>query len=461
MRPPHQTLDYKFWQKLIQIGVPVSLQSMLFSLLGVVDIFMVSQLGEAATAAVGVGNRIFFFNLVMIFGISGAVSILASQYFGANNMDGVKVTLAQTWLAASLVTIPFIVGYALSPEAIISFISDDPAYIVMAKDYLVVTGISLVFTVLVVPLECALRAVGVAKLPTYVSILAIIINVVLNAILIFGLFGFPELGVLGAAIGSLLSRLAQTVLLFYLAHQRVKQLWPEKTHWLQTFTTSHRRRFLKVATPMFIHDTTWAFGLIIYNVIIGQLGVSELAIVSLLTPIEGVLISAFMGFAVAASIVLGNEIGAQNYQRVSDTAWWYVIISVVLALMLAVLFLLAKPLLFTLLEKSPIHDVQTAVNICLIMAFGMVLKVFNMVGIGGVLKSGGDINYSIFIDLFGQWGFGIPLAYITGIILGWPLEYVMLIILVEEVVKLILTTYRIRSKKWINNLVNDEEPLCA
>ncbi len=206
---------------------------------------------------------------------------------------------------------------------------------------------------------------------------------------------------------------------------------------------------------MLIHDSAWAAGLLVYNVIVGQLGVSELAIISLLAPVESVLISAFLGFAVAASIILGNEIGAQNYQRVESTAWWYVITSCSLALVLALLCMAAKPLLAWVISHSPLENHQLALNVCLVMAFGMVFKVFNMVGIGGVLKSGGDIRYSIFIDLFGQWAVGIPLAYLTGIVWGWPLHWVLMVIWLEEWGKIGLTTQRINSKRWINNLISE------
>ncbi|MFO4720883.1 MATE family efflux transporter [Vibrio cholerae] len=448
-------LDRPFWQKLLQIGLPVSMQSMLFSLLGVVDIFMVSQLGESATAAVGVGNRIFFFNLIVIVGASGAISVLAAQYFGAGNLDGVRRTLAQSWMMAIVLTLPFALIYTLMPETIVALVADEPQYVAQATDYLWVTGISLFCTALVVPLEGALRSIGEAKLPTRVSIFAIIVNAILNALLIFGLFGFPELGVLGAGLGTTLSRLFQTALLFVLVKRRYAHLLPNRNHWQESVQRRHRQRYLTVAWPMLIHDSAWAAGLLVYNVIVGQLGVSELAIISLLAPIESVLISAFLGFAVAASIILGNEIGAQNYQRVENTAWWYVIASCSLALLLALLCMAAKPLLAWIISHSPLENHQLALNVCLVMAFGMVFKVFNMVGIGGVLKSGGDIRYSIFIDLFGQWAVGIPLAYLTGIIWGWPLHWVLMIIWLEELVKMGLTAQRISSKRWINNLVSE------
>ncbi|MGL4829584.1 MAG: MATE family efflux transporter [Vibrio sp.] len=454
-------LDRPFWQKLLQIGLPVSMQSMLFSLLGVVDIFMVSQLGESATAAVGVGNRIFFFNLIVIVGASGAVSVLAAQYFGAGNLNGVRRTLAQSWMMAIVLTLPFALIYTLMPETIVALVADEPQYVAQATDYLWVTGISLFCTALVVPLEGALRSIGEAKLPTRVSIFAIIVNATLNALLIFGLFGFPELGVLGAGLGTTLSRLFQTALLFVLVKRRYAHLLPNRNHWQESVQRRHRQLYLTVAWPMLIHDSAWAAGLLVYNVIVGQLGVSELAIISLLAPIESVLISAFLGFAVAASIILGNEIGAQNYQRVENTAWWYVITSCSLALLLALLCMAAKPLLAWVISHSPLENHQLALNVCLVMAFGMVFKVFNMVGIGGVLKSGGDIRYSIFIDLFGQWAVGIPLAYLTGIVWGWPLHWVLMIIWLEELVKMGLTAQRISSKRWINNLIEPTSELVA
>ncbi|EEW09255.1 Probable multidrug resistance protein [Vibrio mimicus VM573] len=355
-------LDRPFWQKLLQIGLPVSMQSMLFSLLGVVDIFMVSQLGESATAAVGVGNRIFFFNLIVIVGASGAVSVLAAQYFGAGNLDGVRRTLAQSWMMAIVLTLPFALIYTLMPETIVALVADEPQYVAQATDYLWVTGISLFCTALVVPLEGALRSIGEAKLPTRVSIFAIIVNAILNALLIFGLFGFPELGVLGAGLGTTLSRLFQTALLFVLVKRRYAHLLPNRNHWQESVQRRHRQRYLTVAWPMLIHDSAWAAGLLVYNVIVGQLGVSELAIISLLAPIESVLISAFLGFAVAASIILGNEIGAQNYQRVENTAWWYVITSCSLALLLALLCMAAKPLLAWVISHSPLENHQLALE---------------------------------------------------------------------------------------------------
>ncbi len=183
---------------------------------------------------------------------------------------------------------------------------------------------------------------------------------------------------------------------------------------------------------------------------------TELAIISLLSPIEGVLISSFIGFAVAASTILGHELGAENYQRAWQQSWLFIGLSASLVLMLGLAVLLFHDGVGSLLAKVDTPNLEMAVNVTLVLALGLFLKVYNMVGISGVLRSGGDIRYSIFIVLFGQWGIGIPIAVITGIVLGSPLHWVMLAILSEELVKVLLITHRIKGRRWLTNLISDE-----
>lgn len=448
--------DKDFWQKTWRLAIPVSMQSMLFAILGLVDVMMVSKLGEAQVAAVGVGNRIFFFNLLLIIGVSGAVGVLAAQFFGAGRMDGVRRTLLQSWVCAIVFTIPFALLYRLAPGQIVGLVTDDPAFVEHATSYLFVCGWSIIFTAIVVPLESALRAVGEAKMPTVVGLVAVIINAALNALLIFGLYGFPEMGVAGAALGTTISRGIQTVILLTVAHWKYNAILPKVSDVDAAAAPKARKKYMSVALPMIIHDGGWAMGLLVYNYIIGQLGVSELAIISLLSPIEGVLISGFIGFAVAASTILGHELGAENYQRAWHQSWLFIGLSASLALVLGMTVLLFHDGVGNLLAKADMPNLEMAINVTLVMALGLFLKVYNMVGIAGVLRSGGDIRYSIFIDLFAQWAVGIPIAVFTGIVLGWPLHLVMLAILSEELVKVLLTTHRIRGRHWLINLVNDE-----
>ncbi|WP_305370501.1 MATE family efflux transporter [Photobacterium leiognathi] len=457
MQQWRSSVDKTFWQKTWRLALPVSLQSMLFAVLGLVDVIMVSQLGESQVAAVGIGNRIVFFNFLLIVGVSGAVGVLAAQYFGAGKMEGVRRTLLQSWVCAILLTLPFAVAYRVFPEQIVSLVSDDPSFVKHAHDYLYISGWTIIFVAIVVPLESALRAIGEAKMPTYVGLLAVVVNAVLNALLIFGLYGFPEMGLAGAALGTTISRAAQTAVLLIVTYISYKKVLPRTEDIEPARTPKARKRYFTVAWPMIIHDGAWAMGVLVYSIIFAKLGVTELAIISLLSPIEGVLISAFFGFSVAAATILGHELGAENYQRAFHQSWSFLVISVSIAFIMGVSIWFSSGLVGEWLAKANTPNLDLSLNVTLVLALGMFLKVFNMVGIGGVLRSGGDIKYSIFIDIFGQWGIGIPLAIVTGLVLGWQLHWVLIAILAEEVVKVGLTTYRIYGRKWLKNLVNDDE----
>ena len=163
-----------FLRKLWRLALPVSLQSLLFSLLGLVDILMVGQLGEAEVAAVGLGNRVFFFNLLIIFGVSGGVSVLAAQYFGKGEIAGVRRCLVLAILCAIAISLPFALLYSFFPTLIISAASDAPHLVQLGSAYLQITGATILLTAIVVPIEASLRAVGDATSPTNIGIFAIL-----------------------------------------------------------------------------------------------------------------------------------------------------------------------------------------------------------------------------------------------------------------------------------------------
>ncbi len=312
-----QTTDREFMTRLWRLALPVSLQSMMFSLLGLIDIMMVSQLGTTAVAAVGLGNRVFFFNLLVIAGLAGGVSVLAAQYFGRGEMAGVRRSLALAIVGALLVTLPFAFIYVLSPGSVLGFASQDPALRELADQFLMITGATILCTAIVVPLESALRSVGNAAAPTRIGIIAIIANVILNYALIFGHFGFEAMGVAGSAWGTTISRLLQTTLLLLYVKRYEARLIPRAPDWLAAFKRKEVVRFTLIALPLLFHDGLWAFGMLIYGFLYAHLGTDSLAIMTTLGTLESILISLFFGLAVACSTLLGHRLGAEEY----EVAW--------------------------------------------------------------------------------------------------------------------------------------------
>ena len=439
-------------RRLWQLALPVSLQSMMFSLLGLIDIMMVSELGTTEVAAVGLGNRVFFFNLLVIAGLCGGVSVLAAQYFGRGELAGVRRSLALALLGSLLVTTPFALLYLLAPESVIAQATADATLTPLAVEYLLITGGSVLCTAIVVPLESALRAVGQAAAPTRIGLVAILANVVLNYLLIFGHGGFEAMGVAGSAWGTTLSRILQTLLLLAYVSRYQRRLLPAAADWRQALTRKEGVRFGLIALPLLLHDGIWAFGMMLYGFLYARLGVDELAIMTTLGALEGILISLFFGLAVACATLLGHRLGAEEYESAWMESRLLLLLAPVGAMLTGALVWALQAPLLSAVGNLPAGLDTMASQVLAIVCLGMLVKVFNMVGIVGVLRSGGDVNYTILIDIVGMWCIGLPLAAMA-VWLGWALPVVVALVLLEEVSKSLLVWHRIGRRRWLRNLV--------
>lgn len=457
MKAVFQAADSQFWRQVRSIAIPVAVQSLLFSLLGLMDALMVATLGDNAVAAVGLGGRVTFFNLLAIIGASAGVAILAAQYFGANNIAGVKRTLAQSFMFSFLITFPFAVLYLVAPDVVIALAGGDSEFNGLATNYLLLTGWTVILTAIAVPIESMLRAVGEAKMPTYISVFAVFLNAALNALLIFGLWGFPEWGVMGAAVGTAVSRLVQTIMLVVYLLKWRGHYAPVLQDFKDGLVKKARQRYLSISIPAMLQNGGWAAGTVAYSFLLGHISVSALAVMSILGPIESVVLSGFFGLGIATATLVGQELGAEQYDRAWNKAWLLIITGVGAAFCIGPMAYFGQAGIQHALVYLNTPELDIALQVLLILAFAIPLRVFNMMGITGALRSGGDMKYAAFIDIFGLWGIGIPIALFTIFVLGWPLPWVMIAILTEEVVKIVLVLRRIHGKRWLANLVNEPD----
>ena len=445
----------KFLRNLWQLALPISLQSMMFSLLGLIDIFMVSRLGETEVAAVGMGNRIFFFNLIVIAAFGSGMSILAAQYMGARNMDGVRRILVQTIMAALVTTTPFVIGYLLVPDTIMGLVSDDPALIVQGSSYLVVTAPSFFFVAITIPFEALLRTNNDAKTPTRIGFITILLNVLFNYLLIYGHFGFPALGVAGSAWGTAISRFIQMALLLYYIRVVRPALQPVKADLLQSQQRRHWAKYISICLPMLLQDGLWAFGLVLYNLMFAEMGVAELAVMSAISSVESVLISLFIGFAIGTSIILGKQLGAGEFDQAWKQSRLFLLAAPAIALVIGFITLIFNNQIVQLFGELDSETLKMASRVLMVAGFGLSLRVINLTGIVGILRSGGDVKASAAINIIGMWCVGLPLTWAAVNYWHWPLYLVFACTLTEEATKAVLVLYRVLARYWLKNLNTD------
>lgn len=446
--------EKSFQKKLWQLALPITLQSLLYSFLGLVDILMVSQLGETEIAAVGLGNKIFFFNLLMMVGVSHAGGVLAAQFFGAKELSGLRRSLVTSLMFSLLITIPFVAFYVLSPTTITSLASDDSTLLTHANNYLQITAWSFLFTAVVLPLETALRSAGDTKTAMNISFLVLPLNAFFNYILIFGQGGFPAMGVEGSAWGTFIARAIQMLLLILFVAQRRTFIIASAVEIKSALSWLDIRRYMKFAIPMVLHDSCWALGVFVYTLIFAMIGIQELAVISMVSTIEQTIFALFIGVAIASGTMIGHELGAKSFNRAWQQAWTFILFVPILAfIFIPLIIYFREPVLafFPTLSESA---TASASQVLLVLALGLFIKVINFIGIIGVLRSGGDVNYSTFVDVFCMWCVGIPLTFIAVKYYNFTLVEAYIMTLSEELIKVLLVLHRVHKKHWLKNVLN-------
>ncbi len=445
--------DKAFLRRLFAIALPITLQSIMFSSRSLVDVLMLGQLGEAEIAAVGVAARATFVTTIMLVGVTTGGALLTAQYWGAGDKIGVRQSTSLTWMIAMVFAALAVCLFVFFPQPIMGLTTDSQEVIELGSSYLVISSASMFAVACVASMAVGLRAMHQPGLSTFFSGIGILSNVFLNWVLIFGHLGFPALGITGAAIATVISGAIEVGCLF-------GYLWLKKH--IITFGWGDIRaslvldkitRFLSLSLPTTFNFLAWAGGLFAYHAIMGQAGVQGLAALSVMTPVESIALAMMIGLSNAAAVLVGNQLGAKNFEPVYYQAWATVILNVLIAFGVAVLLFFTNQLILDAFSALSAETRHLAEQFMVILALGVVLRSVPMMVIVGVLRAGGDVKFCLYQDVFAQWIIGIPLAAFAAIYLGWEPQWVYLLFLTEEVVKWCICLPRMKSKKWMKNLI--------
>ena len=442
-----------FLRRLFAIAMPITLQNILFSSRGLVDVLMLGQLGEADIAAVGVASRAMFVTTIMLVGVNMGGALLTAQYWGAGNKKGVKESTALTWIIANVFAALVVVLFMLFSEQIMGLATDSAEVIRLGSEYIVITSLSMFAVAWVSSMAVGLRAMHKPGVSTFFSGIGIFSNIFLNWVLIFGHLGMPALGIKGAAIATVLSGAIEVACLYIFLYSQNHLLAFKWNDILNALTQEKVSRFLKLSLPTTFNFFSWAAGIFSYHAIMGQTGVQGLAALSVMTPVDQISFSLLIGMSNAAGVLTGNGIGAKKNDAVYYQAYGLLMLSVLVGVCVAILLYFAQvPILdaFTALtEETRVLADKFIVVLC----FGIVIRAIPITLIVGVLRAGGDVKYCLYQDLTTQWLIGLPVTAIAAVYLGFEPEWIYALFLLEEVIKCFSSSYRLRSKKWIRNLI--------
>ena len=444
--------DTGFLRKTVMIALPVAMQGMLNTVVNLVDNLMIGSLGSTAIASVGLANKVFFVFTLLVFGVNSGSGILAAQYWGSKDIKNIRRVLGVALTLAVTAAVIFMIPACLKPEMMMRIFTTSQASIQMGAAYLAVAAFSYPCTALTNTYVAMLRAVNRVKEPVVISCITILVNICFNYILIFGKFGAPAMGVVGAALATLIARVVEVVSIMgvvYLGKTPIACHIKELFGWSREFLV----KFFVTALPVIINEFIWGLGTTVYSMAYGRMGDDAVAAITIATTIQDIVVVLFQGLSAATAVILGNEMGAGKLKRAEVYARNFFILQFLVTVSTALFCVGMRWNFISLYQPGISNDVAMSVSRCiLVFALFMPFKMFNYVNVVGVLRSGGDTAMCLFIDTSGVWFIGIPLAFIGGLLLKQPIHIVYGMVMLEEVYKAIIGYVRYRQKKWLRNL---------
>jgi putative MATE family efflux protein len=446
--------DRTYYATLLRLAVPIIAQNSISSLLNVIDVGMLGQLGETTVASVGLANQVFFLLILFLFGTNSGVGVFTSQLWGKGDLPNVRRVQGIGLLIGITGSLIFSGLALLAPQTVLRFYSEDPAVIELGASYLQIIGWSYTITAVTFAYSSVLRTTGNVRVPMVVSIFALSLKTILNFGLILGNFGLPELGAQGAAISTLVARTVECAMLLTIVYSR--KLPPAaKIYELFGFNREFVGRVLRTSLPVLANEMLWSFGITTYNMVYGRIGTDAVAAVNIVSTIENLAIVIIIGITEATGIMVGNRIGANEDGKAYAYARQTLILVTLGSVVLGMVLLLSSNFILRFYNLTPVAA-ATARNILRVVGLLFWIRASNMALIVGVLRAGGDTRFSMFLDAGSVWVVGVPMAIVAGLVLRLPVHIVYLMIMAEEAVKYAVALWRFSTRRWIHNLVRAE-----
>ena len=437
-----------FYRDVAQLAVPVALQSMLQSSFGIVDQVMIGQLGSVSIAGVGLAGKFSSIFSVVISAIGAVAGIMISQYLGQKNIGAVRRSFFCNLAIGAVIAAGFTALCALWPQAVMRLYSNDPATVEAAAEYLSVIAWTFLPLAGATLLSTLFRCADRPRLPLYASIVSALLNTVLNYLLIFGKAGLPQLGARGAAIATLLSQLANALLMLGML-PRAAPL-PRRDAQAQ-HAPFLWRQYLTILLPILTCEALWSVGENVYAAIYGHMSTDSTAAMTLINPVQGLMIGALCGLSQAAGVIVGKRLGAREFDEAYRVSKKLLLCGALCALVLAVAVVALSGVYVKIYQ---VDGTVRQLTRQILFAYALIspFKVLNMILGGGILRSGGKTWYVMAIDIIGTWVFGVPLGLLSAFVWKLPIASVYFLLSLEEVVRFALSVFVFRRRRWMQQL---------
>lgn len=439
-----------FFKTVCSLAVPVTLQSMLQSSFSIVDQIMIGQLGTVSVAGVGLAGKFASIYSVVISAIGAVAGIMIAQYLGQKNKYQVRRSFYTNLILGAVIAGLFMFFCVLFPERIMGLYTKDTATREEAGKYLAIVAGTFMPLAGATLLSTLFRCIEKARLPLYATIASALLNTGLNYVLIFGKLGFSPMGARGAAVATLISQCANLVLMLLMFPKKNSVL--KKPEQEETENAAlNWKQYLSMLIPILACEVLWSLGENVYAGIYGHMGTKATAAMTLINPIQGLVIGALCGLSQAAGVIVGKKLGTGDYSDAYKASKKLIFYGAAGSVFLSVIVVLTAGFYVQIYQ---VEEVVKQLTVRILYAYALVapFKVLNMILGGGIIRSGGRTKYVMYIDIIGTWIFGVPLGFLAAFVLKLPIPYVYFILSLEECIRFAISVGVFRKKKWMQQL---------
>ena len=448
------TRDRSFYRSLIALAIPVALQNLITFAVSFADNLMVGSLGDAAVSGVYMGSQIQTFLQMFSGGIEGAILILAAQYWGKRDTASIKRIIA--------IGLHFSIGFGLLlttvcvmvPRPIISLFTDDASVIADGALYLRIVCFSYLFFCITQALIASMRSVEVARIGMGVSLISLIVNVSLNYILIFGKFGFPAMGIAGAAVATVISRIAET-LTMWIYVTRIDRKLELKLKELLVSDPVLRRDFIRYGLPLIGGNVVWSVNMMANSAILGRFSASVITAASIANTMNSLAYVTMNGISSAVGIITGKTVGAGKTERMKEYAYTVQLLFLGMGLLTGGVIMLLKNPFIGLYSGITAEAISYSSQFITVLSITMIGTCYQAAGLFGLVKSGGDIGFVFKNDTIFVFLVVLPSAIIASI-LGAPAWVVFACLKCDQILKCFVAVVKINRFDWMKNLTRDK-----
>ena len=444
--------DARFYKKLGALVLPIGFQNLMLALVSASDAIMLGALNQNSLSAVSLAGQIQFIQNLILAALTIGTTVLAAQYWGKDVKKTVEKIFAYVMKLSVTISVLFFLGAAVIPSALMGIFTSDAELIQLGKGYLQTVAVSYLLTGVSQIYLCIMKNCGEATKSTLISMVAVILNIVLNAALIFGLWGMPKMGIPGAAVATVIARIVEffLVIIESLKYDRVRL----RICYLLYANRQLRKDYWKYTLPVLGNELVWGGGFTMYSVIMGHLGTDAVAANSIANIVKNLIACFCTGIGSGGGILVGNELGRGKLEIAKEYGDRLGKISILCGMISGAVLLGCSPLILHVSNLS-IQAHTYLMGMLFMCTYYIIGKSINSTVIAGIFCAGGDSKFGFLCDTITMWLVTVPIGLIAAFWLKLPVLVVYFIINMDEIIKLPAVYKHFRKYQWVRDLTRE------